>query len=104
VEPAARHERRWGDLGRIRREQANALYEEVGHPVPPPEPIDGLLREGMTAVLRSLEPLSREVEVVSSGCCPASRAEDGTTFRIVAEVYVPRLPHPGCPAGLCGCD
>ncbi len=101
---AARHDRRWGDVGRIRREQARALFDELGRPVPPPEEIAQLYREGMTAVLRSILPLARGVELVSSGCCPACRTEDGRTFRVTTEVREARLPHPGCPAGLCGCD
>jgi hypothetical protein len=101
---AARHEKRWGDVGRIVREQARALYEEAGAPVPPPDEIAEIHREGMTAVLRSLQPLAKDVELVSTGCCPACRADDGETFRIASEVRTARLPHAGCPRGLCGCD
>ncbi len=101
---AARHEKRWGDLGQIRREQAEALYQEAGSPVPPPDEIVELHREGMTAVLRSLLLLAKDVEVVSTGCCPACRADDGKTFRIAMEMRTARLPHAGCPRGLCSCD
>lgn len=100
----ARRERRWGDVERVRREQARALYEEVGAPVPPPNDILRFYREGMTALLRSLEPLARDAELVGSGCCSTCRAEDGKTFRIAAEIRLGRLPHAGCPSGLCGCD
>lgn len=101
---AARHAKRWGDVGRIRREQAAALYEEAGSPVPPPDEIADLHREGMTAVLHSLLLLAKDVELVSNGCCPICRADDGKTFRIASEIRTPRLPHDGCPRGLCGCD
>jgi hypothetical protein len=101
---AARHEKRWGDVGRILREQAAALYEEAGSPVPPPGEIAQIHREGMTAVLRSLEPLAKEVELVSTGCCPVCRADEDETFRITLEMRTARLPHAGCPRGLCGCD
>jgi hypothetical protein len=101
---AARHRKRWGDVGRIRREQAEALYLEAGSPVPPPAEIAELHREGMIAVLRSLLLVAKDVELVSAGCCPACRADDGKTFRIASEVGTPRLPHAGCPRGLCGCD
>ena len=101
---AARHDGRWGDIGRIRRDQARALYDEAGAPVSPPENIARLHREGMVAVLRSLQPLANEVELVSAKCCAACRSEDGQTFRIVDEARLARLPHVGCPLGLCGCD
>lgn len=100
----ARRTRRWGDVAQIRREQARALHEEAGKPVPPPEPIEELYRDGMTAALRALEPLSREAELVSSECCAICRADDGNIYRIATELRSPRLPHAGCPEGLCGCD
>ena len=101
---AARRARRWGDVAQLRREQARALHDEAGNPAPPPEAIDALYREGMTASLRALEPLSREVELVSSGCCAICRADEGATYPLAAEVRAARLPHVGCPEGLCGCD
>ncbi len=101
---AARHDKRWGDVGRLRREQAEALFEEAGSPVPPPDEITELHREGMTAVLRSLIGLTTYVELVSAECCRPCRAEGGETFRTTSEVRVGRLPHAGCPKGLCRCD
>ncbi len=100
----ARRERRWGDVGRILREEAAALYDEAGTPIPPPDEIAGVHREGMVAVLRSLQPFAKAVELVSNGCCPTCRADDGRTFEIQPEVRAARLPHDGCPKGLCGCD
>jgi hypothetical protein len=58
----------------------------------------------MTAVLRSLAPAVKQAELVSAGCCSACREDDGAVFRIAEEVRRGRLPHPGCPKGLCGCD
>ena len=101
---AARHEKRWGDVARILREQAGALYEEAGSPVPPPDDIAGIHRDGMIAVLRSLQPFAGDVELVSAGCCPACRAGDGKAFQVASEIRTPRLPHAGCSRGLCGCD
>lgn len=101
---AARHDRRWGDVARVRRDQAKALYEEAGHPVPLPEPIDSLCREGMTATLRSLQAMAGEVELVGAGCCTPCREDDGKAFRTTAEIKLQRLPHAACTSGLCGCD
>jgi hypothetical protein len=101
---AARREKHWGEVGHLRREQATALFEESGSPVPLPDEIAALHRDGMVAVLRSLAPLARDVELVSAECCPACRAEAGQTFRITDEIRVGRLPHAGCPKGLCHCD
>jgi hypothetical protein len=101
---AARHEKRWGDVGTIRREQAAALYSEAGSPVPPPAEIAELHRDGMAAVLRSLALIARDVEIVSMACCRPCREDDGRTFRIADELHVARLPHAGCPHGLCGCE
>jgi hypothetical protein len=101
---AARAEKRWGDVGRLRREEAEALFEEAGSPIPVPDAIAALHREGMTAVLRSLVPLTKHVELVSAECCRACRAELGQTFRLASELRIGRLPHGGCPKGLCRCD
>lgn len=100
----ARRELRWSDVGGLRREQARALYEEAGFPVPPPVDITELHREGMIAVLRSFPHTAKHVELVSVGCCPACRADDGKAFVTAGELRMPRLPHAGCPKGLCGCD
>jgi len=101
---AAKREKRIGDVGLVLREQAQALYEEAGSPVPVPDDILRMHREGMTAVLRSLQPFAKEVELVSAGCCAACRSDDGKSFRTTGELRANRLPHAGCPNGLCGCD
>lgn len=101
---SARRERRWAEVARIRREQAIALYHTFAAGVPPPAEVMALYREGMLAELRSLAGLSRDAEVGSAGRCPACREDDGRAFRITVELRAPRLPHPGCPKGICGCD
>jgi hypothetical protein len=100
----ARRDKKWGDIGTIRRAQAAALYQEAGSPVPPPDEVVALHREGMSAVLRSLSAVARNAEVVGAECCKACRADDGTIVRIATELREPRLPHVGCPRGICACD
>jgi hypothetical protein len=100
----ARREHRWADLGRIRRDQAAALYADAGAPLPPPEDLVALYREGRNAVLRSLAAWAPDAELVGAGCCRACRQDDGQAFRIAQELRRPRLPHPECPKGLCACD
>ncbi len=101
---SARHDRRWEDASRIRREQAMVLYRFAGSPIPPPDEIVRLHREGATAQLRGIEEMTRQAELVSASCCDACRADGGQTFKISLELRTPRLPHAGCPKGLCRCD
>ncbi len=101
---AARRDRRWEDASRIRREQAQVLFRFAGSPVPPPDDIVRLHREGAAAQLRGIEEMTRQAELVSAGCCDACRADGGQTFKISLERRAPRLPHAGCPKGLCRCD
>jgi hypothetical protein len=101
---AARRARKWSEVATIRREQAAALFREVGSPVPPPDDVVSLHREAAAAALRAIAPVARQAELVGGTCCAACRADDGKTFRIADELRAPRLPHPGCPRGLCGCD
>ena len=100
---AARRERRWEDASRIRRAQALALYRVAGSPVPPPEGVVRLHRDGTAAELRAIAEIAREAELVGAACCDTCRAEDGRILRITAELRVHRLPHEGCPKGLCRC-
>lgn len=100
---AARRERRWEDAARIRRTQALALHRAAGSPMPPPEEAVRLHRDGTGAELRGIAEIAREAELVSASCCDACRADDGRIFRIAAELRLPRLPHEGCPRGLCRC-
>lgn len=101
---AARREKRWGDVGQLARDLAAARYKALGSPIPVPEEILALHRDGMAAVLRSLVPLTKDVELVSAGCCRPCRADSGAVFRASDELKARRLPHDGCPHGLCGCD
>jgi hypothetical protein len=101
----ARRKGEWSVVARIRRDEAAALYAEAGHPVPPPEDVIVLHREGMLAELRSIATTTEFAELVSAGCCPACRTgDDGKSVKITAELRTPRLPHEGCPKGICGCE
>ncbi len=101
---AARRTHTWDEVARIEREQAAALYQDAGSPVPPPEEIAGLHTDAMTALLRSLRPLGTHAEIVGGSCCSACRGDDGRAFPIAEELRTPRLPHAGCPRGLCPCE
>ncbi len=91
-------------MARIRRRQASALYHEAGSPIPPPDEVVALYRQGVTATLHSLAELGSVADLVGARCCPACRADNGRTFRVADELRTPRLPHAGCPRGLCDCD
>jgi len=101
---AARSEKRWKVVSRIRRAQATNLYEEAGRPLPPPDDILALHRDALLAELRGHLTTSKVAELASSGCCAACRKDDGQSFKIADELRVLRLPHADCPKGLCGCD
>jgi hypothetical protein len=101
---AARRAGNLDDVARIGRERAWALYQEAGSPVPPPEEIAKLHADAMMALLRSLRVMGTHAEVVGGTCCPACRRDDGRAFAIADELRTPRLPHAGCPRGLCPCE
>jgi hypothetical protein len=101
---AARRAKRWDEVARIRRRQAAALSEEAGGSAPPADEIVALYREGVAATLRALATVSREAELVGASCCHACRIDNERIFRIADELRTPRLPHAGCPRGLCACD
>jgi hypothetical protein len=101
---AARHDKSWEDVTRIRHRQAAALYEEAGSVPPPAAEIVALYREAVTATLRGLSAIAREAELVGASCCAACRADNERIFKIADELRTPRLPHAGCPKGLCACD
>jgi DNA-directed RNA polymerase subunit RPC12/RpoP len=100
----ARRDKRWDEVSRIRRREAAALFEEAGGSPPVSDDIVVLYREGVAATLRGLRAVSREVELVGASCCQACRVDNERIFRIADELRTPRLPHAGCPRGLCGCD
>jgi hypothetical protein len=100
---AAKLARDWEAASRIRREQAMALYRIAGSPLPPPADVVNVFREGVAAELRGVAEISREAELVSASCCDICLADDRRIFRITSELRLPRLPHEGCPRGLCRC-
>ncbi len=100
---AAKRDRDWETASRIRREQASTLYRLARSPLPPPADIVALFREGVTAELRGIAEISRDAELVSASCCDVCKADGRQVFRISRELREPRLPHAGCPRGLCRC-
>jgi hypothetical protein len=96
--------KRWPNVSRIRRQQATALFNAAGKPVPVPDAIAAVRREAMIAELRALAVHYKGAELISSGCCRICRADDGHVFVIAAELRTRRLPHAGCSKGLCSCD
>ena len=100
---SARADHRWKDASRIRREQAMALFRLAGSPLPPPEALVKLQREGVAAELRGIAEIAKDAELMSAACCDVCRADDAQICRITQELRVPRLPHEGCPRGLCRC-
>ncbi len=100
---AAKRDLDWERAARIRRDNATELYRIAGSPTPPPADILALFREGVAAELRGIAEISRDAELVSAGCCDMCRSDDHRIFRIGAELRLPRLPHDGCPRGLCRC-
>jgi hypothetical protein len=100
---AARRERRWEDAAEIRRGQALAVHRLAGSPIPPSEDVVALCREGVASQLEGLAEIAREAELVGSDCCDPCRNGSGQAFSIAEELAAPRLPHAGCPKGLCRC-
>ena len=101
---AARRDKRWDEVAQVRRRQAAALFMEAGGNPPPADDIVALHQEGAAATLRKIAEVSGEAELVGASCCHACRADNGRIFRISDELRTPRLPHAGCPRGLCACD
>lgn len=100
----ARRSKRWQEVARIRRDQAAALYRASGSPIPPPDEIVALHRAWSEAALRALTKFGAQAELVSAGCCAICGRDSGRAFRIAVELREQRLPHDGCPKGLCLCD
>ncbi|HEY5496164.1 MAG TPA: hypothetical protein VIK16_05850, partial [Candidatus Limnocylindrales bacterium] len=100
---AAKRDHEWETASRIRREQAATLHRVAGSPLPPPADLVALFREGVVAELRGIAEISRDAELVSASCCDVCRADDRLIFGIARELRTPRLPHEGCPRGLCRC-
>ena len=100
----ARRDKRWDEVARIRRQQAAALYRASGSAIPPPDEVVTLHRAWSAAALRSLLAFGGHVELVAAGCCATCKRDNGRAFFIAAELRADRLPHLGCPKGLCPCD
>ena len=100
----ARRDKRWKEVARIRRQQAAALYRASGSAIPPPDEVVTLHRESSAAALRSLVAFGGQVELVAADCCATCKRDNGRAFFISAELRADRLPHLGCPKGLCPCD
>ena len=100
---AAKRDHDWEAASRIRREKATVLYRVAGSPLPPPADLVAMFREGVAAELRGIAEISRDAELVSASCCDVCRADDRLISRISHELREPRLPHDGCPRGLCRC-
>lgn len=94
----------WAAAARRGRERATARYRDAGSPVPVPAEIRADHDAAMKALLRSLRGMGTHAELVADACCTACRAEGGRTFPIDAELRASRLPHEGCPRGLCACE
>jgi hypothetical protein len=100
----AKRDKRWDQVARIRRGQAAALYRASGSAIPPPDEIVALHRAWSEAALRSHMAFGKQVELVAAGCCAICERDSGRAFRVAAELRAQRLPHAGCPKGLCACD
>jgi hypothetical protein len=100
----ARRDKRWDEVARIRRAQAAALYRASGSAVPPSDEIVTLHQAWSEASLRSFVGIGAQVELVAAGCCAICARDNGRAFTIRGELRGHRLPHAGCPKGLCPCD
>jgi hypothetical protein len=100
---AARREHRWEDASRVRRAEALTFHRIAGSPATPPAETVALLREAATAELKGIAKIGREAQLKGATCCDACRSDDHRVFPIAAELRTPRLPHAGCPRGLCRC-
>jgi hypothetical protein len=100
----ARETGHWVRIARIRGIEADELYRDAGSPKPPPADILALYRESKIAVLHSMAVHGTVAELAASTCCATCRADEGVLVKIASELHKQRLPHEGCPRGLCGCD
>jgi len=99
----AKQDYRWEDASQSKRAQAAAMHRLAGSPVPPTYEVTAVHRDAITAELRGIGRMAKDAALVGSDCCDACRADDGRTYKIATELRTPRLPHEGCPRGLCQC-
>ena len=100
---AARREHRMADAATIRRTHALALLREQADPTVVPDDVLGLYRDAMIAELKAQREFGRDAELIAASCCDTCRDDNGLIARISDEVKVGRLPHTGCPKGICAC-
>src|SRR5579862_739978 len=99
----AKRDKEWEAAARLRRDEATAIHRAEGSTRPPSAEVVGLYRDGVAAELRGIAEISRDAQLVAATCCEACRADDEVVTRIATELRQPRLPHAGCPRGLCRC-
>jgi hypothetical protein len=100
---AARRARRWADAAAIRRTQAAAVHRADDAPGELSAGALKLHRDAVQAELRGLREGARDATVTGPTCCDSCAADATLVARISDELKVPRLPHAGCPRGLCRC-
>ena len=100
---AANRERRFAEAASIRRAHVQALLRERGAADPVTDEIIGMYRDAMSAELKSQREFGRDVELVGAACCEACDVDSGLVVRITEEIKATRLPHAGCPKGVCLC-
>ncbi len=101
---SARRLGQWDRVAALSREQAAALFAASDSTCPPDDEVLALHRAWSVAALRSLTGFGTQVELASTNCCAICERDDGHVFRIAEELRRQRLPHEGCPKGLCGCE
>jgi len=79
------------------------MHRVAGSPATPTDEVLALYHEAVSTELRGIGKMAKEAALVGADCCDTCRADDGRTFKIAAELRTPRLPHEGCPKGLCYC-
>jgi hypothetical protein len=100
---AANRERRFAEAASIRRAHVQALVREQGAAAPVTDEVIALYRDAMSAELKSQREFGRDAELVAAPCCDACAVDNGLVVRITEEVKSARLPHAGCPKGVCQC-
>jgi hypothetical protein len=101
---AAVRARDWVAAGRLGRDQAAALHREAGAGPDLADDVRAIHAEAMRAFLHALDGTGGRAEIVGGRCCAACRRDDGKVFPIADELAGARLPHQGCPRGLCPCE
>jgi len=97
-------EERWEEASDLGHEQAAVMHRLAGSPVRPPDDVIAIHRRAASADLRWIARVAKEAELDGAACCSTCQADNGRTSQIEAELETPRLPHEGCPKGLCRCQ